>query len=179
MITPHRQVMLDSDTVAGLAAAVAETQAVRCVEVGTYLATGSTVILGGLMAAASGQLWCVDPCNCDIATLQQDPSINGDHFDLLLRNISALRLDSIIHVIRKTSRDAAVSFRDESVCLVYIDGDHSESGVRSDLLHWAPKVRPGGIICGDDWYDGNGVVAAVLAMLPGYRRRGRFWWAIR
>lgn len=86
-MTPHRQIMLDSDTVAGLAWAVAEVQAVACLEIGTYLATGSTVILGGLMAAAGGRLYCVDPFDCDIASLQKDASITGEHFSLV-RKIS-------------------------------------------------------------------------------------------
>lgn len=179
MITPHRQIMLDSDTVAGLAWAVAEVQAVACLEIGTYLATGSTVILGGLMAAAGGRVYCVDPFDRDISALQKDPSISGDHFALVAENIAALRLDPVAHLVRRRSLDAAPLFRDRSLCLVYVDGMHDEQSVREDLAAWGPKVRPGGIICGDDFFPENGVTRAVSAALPGYRTRGRFWWSVR
>lgn len=179
MIIPHRQIMLDSDTVAGLAWVVAETQAVKVLEVGTYLGTGSTVVLGGLMAAAGGRLYCVDPFECDIGALQKDPSIEGDHFDLVCQNIAALRLDPVVHLVRRKSLEAAPLFRDRSLCVIYVDGAHDETSVRGDLAVWLPKLRPGGIICGDDWFPGNGVVSAVSDLLPGHRNRGRFWWAVR
>ena len=35
--------------------------------------------------------------------------------------------------------------------LVFIDATHSEESVREDIQLWAPKVRPGGIVCGHDY----------------------------
>jgi hypothetical protein len=48
---------------------------------------------------------------------------------------------------------------------VYIDAMHEFDPVMMDILHWAPKVRPGGIIAGHDycWYYQGGVVQAVDA----------------
>jgi len=34
---------------------------------------------------------------------------------------------------------------------VYIDGDHSYESVRNDLELWAPKIKPGGVLAGDDY----------------------------
>ena len=34
---------------------------------------------------------------------------------------------------------------------VYIDGDHSYNGAKSDLIHFFPKVRTGGLIAGHDY----------------------------
>lgn len=34
---------------------------------------------------------------------------------------------------------------------LYIDADHSEAGCGADLRAWAPLVRPGGVIAGDDY----------------------------
>ena len=34
---------------------------------------------------------------------------------------------------------------------VFLDADHSYEGCAADLAAWAPKVRPGGYICGHDY----------------------------
>lgn len=33
----------------------------------------------------------------------------------------------------------------------YLDGDHTLRGIMFDLNLYAPKVRPGGMVCGDDY----------------------------
>jgi hypothetical protein len=69
----------------------------------------------------------------------------------------------IIH--RRTSTEAAGLFSDGYLDWVYVDGDHLYEAVRSDLALFAPKVRPGGLLAGDDygragWWD-DGVTRAV------------------
>ena len=61
------------------------------------------------------------------------------------------------------SRHAADQVEDGSLDFVYIDGDHRFDAVILDLVLWAPKVRPGGIVAGHDYYRfrGAGVVPAV------------------
>ena len=53
-------------------------------------------------------------------------------------------------LIREKSWLVADQFEDGSCDLVYIDGDHTYEGVVKDLAAWYPKVKKGGIICGDD-----------------------------
>jgi Methyltransferase domain len=36
--------------------------------------------------------------------------------------------------------------------LVFIDGEHTHEAVKKDLEHWYPRIRPGGILCGHDFY---------------------------
>jgi hypothetical protein len=38
--------------------------------------------------------------------------------------------------------------------MVFIDGDHKYASVITDILTYAPLVRPGGIICGHDYSSG-------------------------
>lgn len=54
-------------------------------------------------------------------------------------------------VARGCSTDVAELIDDESIDLVFIDADHSDDGVRSDVLAWYPKVKAGGWIGGHDW----------------------------
>lgn len=56
-------------------------------------------------------------------------------------------------VFRMDSLAAAQRFNDRSLDFVYIDADHSYEGCKRDILAWAPKVKPGGILAGHDYYN--------------------------
>lgn len=57
-----------------------------------------------------------------------------------------------VEIIKKTSRDAAVYFPDESLDFVYIDGNHTFEYAVEDIATWTKKVRKGGIIAGHDYW---------------------------
>ena len=67
--------------------------------------------------------------------------------------------------IQKFSLEAVGGFEDGSLDFVYIDGNHRYDYVRDDINVWAPRVKSGGIVAGDDYYrmpSGNvGVIRAV------------------
>ena len=54
--------------------------------------------------------------------------------------------------IRKRSVDAAKDFADGSLDAVYIDAEHDEASVREDIQTWRPKLKPGGLLCGHDFW---------------------------
>jgi hypothetical protein len=60
--------------------------------------------------------------------------------------------DVRVKIRRLRSIDAAGNFPDGYFDWVYIDGDHSYSAATNDLFAWSTKVKPGGILCGDDLY---------------------------
>lgn len=57
-------------------------------------------------------------------------------------------------IIRDTSLEASKLFPDGSLDFVYIDAGHDKKSVAEDLLAWYPKVKDGGLVIGDDYYDG-------------------------
>ena len=61
------------------------------------------------------------------------------------------------------SLDAARLFADESVDFVFLDAYHSYEAVKADITHWLPKVKPGGVLAGHDYF-GN------PAVWPGVRK---------
>lgn len=69
---------------------------------------------------------------------------------------------------RKTSLDAVNLFADGELDFVYLDGNHSFESVSAELPVWWRKVRPGGVLCGHDFYNRDdelqqcGVATAVL-----------------
>jgi predicted O-methyltransferase YrrM len=66
---------------------------------------------------------------------------NFDHYTRRCPNITA---------VKGHSPD---DFRDwplDSLDLVFLDGLHHNPGFHADVTHWFWRVRPGGILCGDD-----------------------------
>jgi hypothetical protein len=83
----------------------------------------------------------------------------------VLRRFAAERSAGIVHVHRMLSLEAAATLADGRFDFVYIDGNHRYEFVRDDLTAFAPKLRPGGVLAGDDygvegWWE-NGVTRAV------------------
>jgi len=74
-------------------------------------------------------------------------------------------------IIREDSRTAHAKVKDESLDFVYIDANHTFWYVLADIANWYPKVKPGGIIAGHDYYQWPkaGVVEAVDAVTQAQR----------
>lgn len=118
----------------------------RIVEVGSHLGVSTEAF-----ALCSGCVLAVDP---------------WDDEDVL--QSFRRRMDPYRHVqaLRMTSRAAAPLIADQSMDLVYIDGNHQYEAVRQDIELWLPKLRPGGFLAGHDYgpsdsVHGHGVSAAV------------------
>ena len=48
---------------------------------------------------------------------------------------------------------------------MFIDADHTFEGVTSDIVAWGPKLKPGGLISGHDYYFFS-VAMAANRLLP-------------
>jgi len=54
-------------------------------------------------------------------------------------------------ILRQTSVKAAEAFTAEQLDFAYIDAQHTYEAVAKDMRIWFPKIKPGGILCGDDY----------------------------
>ena len=71
----------------------------------------------------------------------------------------------VVELHRSRSAEAARAFQDASLDWVYVDGDHLYDAVHHDLELFAPKLKAGGLLAGDDyglpgWWE-DGVTRAV------------------
>ncbi len=83
----------------------------------------------------------------------------------VLERFERERRAGLVEVHRLPSVDAAAGFQDGELDFVYVDGNHRYEFVKADLETYAPKVRPGGFLAGDDygvagWWE-DGVTRAV------------------
>lgn len=93
-------------------------------------------------------------------TLHQEivSEFDNDIYQKFYDNIN-LNDDVIVH--KNYSNDSAELFNTNSIDFLMIDADHSYEGVTSDIKNYFYKVKPGGIISGDDYNVFDGTTQAV------------------
>jgi SAM-dependent methyltransferase len=83
---------------------------------------------------------------------RNDPEI-AILYEAFLRNtqrVSAALGERFI-VLKESTAAAARRFADASVDFVMVDAGHTAEDVNADIRAWWPKLRPGGMMAGDDW----------------------------
>lgn len=120
------------------------------VEIGTFKGKNAKHIINLLNIKT---LYCVDPW------IDNEYKPNGDRIYNEAKQL--LKEYDNIDIIRKHSFDAANDIPN-NLDFVYIDGNHSYNSVAQDINFYYPKLKPGGILGGHDyWASELGVVEAV------------------
>ena len=89
---------------------------------------------------------------------EHNKSIN--YYERTLNNLSPI-LENVT-IIKNDSVLESKNYDNEYFDIVYIDASHEYEYVIEDIKHWLPKVKKGGIICGDDYTPAwSGVMRAV------------------
>jgi len=57
-----------------------------------------------------------------------------------------------VHQHRMGAEVAAKKFRNESLAFIYIDGNHYYNWVKADISNYWPKLKPGGLMAGHDFF---------------------------
>ena len=79
-------------------------------------------------------------------------------YEDFLENIKPVK--GCIKPIKMDSIEASKLYEPDYLDFVFIDGSHDEKSVKMDLTYWMPRVKPNGVIAGDD-VDSEGVQNAV------------------
>ena len=130
-------------------------------EVGTYRGQFAK----HLLETNPDRLYLIDPWRkFDEKIFPDYTHYDQNKWDSLFLSVSQKFNFPNVEIVRKTSDEAIDHFRDQSIDLVYIDGNHTYEYVKKDLNLWAPKVQYGGMICGHD-YQLKSVTKAVQEFL--------------
>jgi hypothetical protein len=92
--------------------------------------------------------------------LADDSVKKGTLYDEFLENIKPVMLDFFMPYCQQ-SVECAASYDDASLDFVFIDAAHDYENVKADIAAWWPKIKPGGVLAGDD-FKFKGVNKAVL-----------------
>lgn len=120
-----------------------------CVELGTWMGA-SAIPVARSIHRWGGTLTCVDTWAGDV---QPPPAAVRSSAPWMLVSCARNLIDAglaNIRLIPATTIAAAAAWT-TPIDYLYIDADHSYAGVRADLAAWAPYVRHGGLILGDDY----------------------------
>lgn len=122
------------------------------VEVGSWVGNGSTRVIVEAIRPAAGALYCVDTWagSDNVPHHLQYRERGDDLFGVFADNVRNYGGQEVVRPLRMPSGAASKLFADDSLDLVFIDGNHGYSHARQDVLAWLPKVRRGGILCGHD-----------------------------
>jgi hypothetical protein len=85
--------------------------------------------------------------------------------------------DPRVHILRTVSANAALKVPSD-LDLVFIDANHTYEDCLVDINAWLPKIRPGGILAGDDYNKKRfpGVCRVVNECLPERKISGKVWY---
>jgi hypothetical protein len=75
--------------------------------------------------------------------------INGTVFEQFTKNMKPV--EGNYTAISMDSVEAAKLYADQSLDFVFIDGNHSYESVKADIIAWTPKIKPGGILAGNEF----------------------------
>lgn len=146
----------------------------RIVEVGSFIGASTRAMLDN----SNAHIWCIDSWCGGLDTSYGCVPTNKD-YQLFLKHINDVR--DRVTILKMYSNDAAGLLPDNCFDMVYIDADHSYNAVRFDILHYAPLVRPGGILCGHDYEEVRpGLIQAVKELITDPKKAGQMvWWTVK
>ncbi len=78
-------------------------------------------------------------------------AFNGDIFYEFIDNTVLSDNYGLFNIIKDTSKNAANQFSNSSIDYIMLDAGHSFEDVTNDIKTWYNKIKPGGIISGDDY----------------------------
>ncbi|MFZ9376643.1 MAG: class I SAM-dependent methyltransferase [Candidatus Fonsibacter ubiquis] len=111
----------------------------RFVEVGCWKGRSTSYLAVEIANSKKNiDLYCVDTW--------EDPKIYNKFLDNMKpveKNYFPLKL---------SSEDASKKFKDGSLDFVFLDASEDYENVKKDIQNWLPKIKPGGILAGHDYY---------------------------
>lgn len=124
------------------------------VEIGSFKGRSSAYLATEILnSGKSIQLCCIDTWagstehqqggECEVKEV-----VEGTLYETFLTNMKPV--EGYYRPLRMTSLEAVNLFEDQSIDFLMIDGEHSFDAVSAEIRAYLPKMRPGGLMTGDD-----------------------------
>jgi len=108
-----------------------------CVEIGSARGKSACFVGMALKENGSGRLYAIDPHT----RTNWNDSESVDTFEIMSQNVGRLGLQDVVTMLRMTSQQALANWS-QPIDLIFIDGDHSYEGVKSDWTGFLPFMKP-------------------------------------
>jgi len=145
-----------------------------CLEIGVF--GGSSLIPQALALSENnnGLIVGIDPWSNDVAIEGMENDNNKEWWhkvdmayilNSLNQFIEKFKLQSYVDLIKDKAENIYDNFKDNSIDIIHIDGNHSEESAFKDAFYYLPKVKDNGIIFFDDihWSEKPGQISTKKA----------------
>jgi hypothetical protein len=102
-----------------------------------------------------------------------EPFKTQDELDLMCEEVKNSLPNA--KIMRMTSLEAVDAILDSTIDLVYIDSVHLYTYCKKEIVAWLPKIRPGGMIAGDDYIKEHNQVSKAVDEILGPQDTDRTW----
>lgn len=147
----------------------------KIAEVGVY--KGKMTAMWNLILMVNNISYEYDAIDHFRGSTEHDNTV--DYYGITKENLN--HISDKINIIRNDSLNQSEKYDDECLDIVYIDASHDYESVKKDIEAWYPKVKYGGVLCGDDYIRGwDGVIKAVDEKFSQkYLVGGQQWWIVK
>lgn len=125
----------------------------KIVEIGSWKGR-SSVFASHAAYLSHSKLYCVDTFKGNRGEGEQHATViealKSNIFEQFQKNIQTFGCPNVV-VCRGESSVIARNWDLGQIDFLFIDGSHDYESVIQDLSSWVPLLRPGGVVCGDDW----------------------------
>ena len=119
-------------------------QGCTIVEIGSYRGKSTIALALGAKRGQQNKVYAIDPHVDFVGVL--GAVFGPQDLKVLYRNIINANVGDIVFVVSLPSINAANAWSEKNIALLFIDGDHSYEGVKSDYEAWEQFVVRGGVI---------------------------------
>ena len=139
----------------------------KIVEIGSFLGKSTSYLATSLMNANKEQVKIYAVDTFEGSSEHASLKLPKDFFPIFRENIKFFIGREMVVPCRGRSDDIDIleKFKDESIDYIMVDGAHEHEAVIEDITNWWPKLKPNGVMFGDD-FELEAVKQAVVNTLP-------------
>jgi len=139
------------------------------VEIGSWQGKSTTYLAYGSREGNKNKVYAIDP---HINSIEQKNELNNNSsLRFFKENMKKAKIEDLVFPIIKKSEEAAKNWKDP-IALLWIDGDHSYNGAKSDFDLFSPFVVEGGIIAFHDSTQKDRYANVPRVVIESFRKKG-------
>jgi cephalosporin hydroxylase len=149
------------------------------VEIGSWQGRSSIFLARAVKESKNGDFYAIDHFGGNSGK-EKFYEVDGSLIGLkekFQKNMSQFGLSDSVKILNMKSSSAAYQIKDKEIRFLFIDGDHTKSGVENDIALFFPLLQKGSIVVFDDYFEEfAGLIDAVDSIFEKYNFERVFYY---